>query len=150
MSTNRTALSAFERPPVVEVAISIMFEPLRGYTAAHAGLLWKRYPDFTIVEEQPELDLPLEEPARPQDAPVPKIAWSVAPKVRTWFRTEAGTQLIQVQRNRFAYNWRRAETSDEYPRYPVVVDRLRSVFSSFLSLFLSTANWVRLFPFSAK
>jgi uncharacterized protein (TIGR04255 family) len=126
-----TTLPVFGNPPVVEVALSVMFEPLPAYRAAHAGLLGLAYGGFPVIEEHPELDLPIEEPGRPQAPPVPKLAFLQVPKVRTWFRTEAGTQLIQVQHNRFAYNWRRGETSEPYPRYSAVRAQFDDAFGRF-------------------
>ena len=39
---------------------------------------------------------------------------------RIWFTDKTGTALIQVQRDRFVYNWRRAKDSDIYIRFPAV------------------------------
>jgi len=42
------------------------------------------------------------------------------PPVRMWFLTEDGTQLIQIQRDRFAFNWRKLATDRKYPHYDQV------------------------------
>ena len=39
-----------------------------------------------------------------------------------WFLTEDGTQLIQIQRDRFAFNWRMLDTDRQYPHYAQVRD----------------------------
>ena len=39
-----------------------------------------------------------------------------------WFLTVDGTQLIQIQRDRFAFNWRKLDTDRQYPHYDQVRD----------------------------
>jgi uncharacterized protein (TIGR04255 family) len=45
---------------------------------------------------------------------------STAPLPRLWFHDKEGTQLVQVQNNWFARNWRKLQTSADYPRYPAL------------------------------
>jgi hypothetical protein len=45
-----------------------------------------------------------------------------APLPRSWFRSADGHGLIQLQRDRFVYNWKRETPEDgPYPSYDVVV-----------------------------
>lgn len=49
-------LPAFEKPPVVEVAASLQFDPIESLHAMRLGLLWARYRDrYPVVEMQPPL-----------------------------------------------------------------------------------------------
>ena len=53
------------------------------------------------------------------------IALLSEPEIRCWFIDESGSQLIQLQRDRFIRNWRRATpVKDPYPSY----DHLRPLF----------------------
>jgi uncharacterized protein (TIGR04255 family) len=40
-----------------------------------------------------------------------------APGPRSWFISSSGSKLIQVQRDRFIVNWRKADADKTYPRY---------------------------------
>ena len=45
---------------------------------------------------------------------------------RCWFLNSAGTELIQVQTDRFIHNWRKVGDGDQYPRY----EHLRTAFAA--------------------
>jgi uncharacterized protein (TIGR04255 family) len=114
---------SFRRPPVVEVALAVGFEPLPGLTAAELGVLWQthyRGAGLTEVEEQPPVQMPIEQfdEVRPATLKIEMVV--TPPPPRLWFRNKAGTELVQVQHNWFARNWRKMETEDEYPHYEVV------------------------------
>jgi hypothetical protein len=51
-------LPDFEKPPVVEVALSLQFRPLELLRSAHLGLLWSvfRSRGFSRVEDYGELE----------------------------------------------------------------------------------------------
>jgi uncharacterized protein (TIGR04255 family) len=48
-----------------------------------------------------------------------------------WFLNDDGTELVQVQQDRFIRNWRKKEESDQYPRYHRLRDSFRKDFESF-------------------
>lgn len=134
MPTPNGPLPKFRRPPVVELALSIKFDGI-DLMAAHVGLLWNEFrSDFPKVEDQPELEIPAEsEQLRPQPA-TPEISFQ-APRTRSWFVSEAGTELIQVQHNLFARNWRRNDTDESYPSFETTRDRFRDnlrIFQEFI------------------
>ena len=127
-------LPDYKRPPVTEVAVSIQFARLQGLTAAHIGLYWAKIKDaFPNVMEQPPIVHMVENPEaeykfEPFLSQMPDLP-------RIWFTDKTGTALIQVQRDRFVYNWRRVKDSDEYIRFPAIKKKflLRwGEFSSFL------------------
>lgn len=126
MSTNRpSGLPDFVRPPLVEVALSLQFEPLSRLTTAHVGLLWAKYRgQFPRIEEHPPLD-PVQEHFGPPPPPRVKIAFGNKPPTpRVWFVGPDNTELVQIQNDRFIRNWRKAGTDATYPRY----ERIRSEF----------------------
>ena len=53
---------AFANPPVMEVALSVQFDPIAGLRAAHLGHWWYTdlRPDFPIVDEQAALPATVE------------------------------------------------------------------------------------------
>jgi uncharacterized protein (TIGR04255 family) len=53
------------------------------------------------------------------------------PLPRVWFVHREETGLIQVQRDRFLHNWKRAKPTDSYPRYHTVIDLFRRQLESF-------------------
>ncbi len=48
-----------------------------------------------------------------------------------WFLNGNGTRLVQIQRDRFAFNWRKTDADEKYPRY----NQVRSGFSQNLEVF---------------
>ena len=46
-----------------------------------------------------------------------RIHLSAEPEARCWFLNSSGTELIQLQQDRFVRNWRKVTSSDEYPSY---------------------------------
>ena len=122
----------FADPPVIEVALSVGFNPLTRYTNAHAGLFWQRFKGtFATAEEHPPFAIP---PATDHGAPAPHELEIVrgAPPVRTWLVASDGGELLQLQRDIFAHNWRRTAPTQPYPRYETVRDRFQEHFRAFI------------------
>jgi uncharacterized protein (TIGR04255 family) len=118
MSSDR--LPEFERPPVAEVVLSTQFEELSTLTAPQLGLLWSEFRrEFPTIEEHAPIAPAIERfDERPSEKiPVRFEALDVLPSPRLWFVNSDGTQLIQVQRDRFIHNWRKTGAGDTYPRY---------------------------------
>ncbi|MEX2151715.1 MAG: TIGR04255 family protein [Gemmatimonadaceae bacterium] len=126
-------LPEYEKPPVVEVACSIQFEPINELHAGRLGLLWGEYEDrYPRVEQQPPLS-----PIREKFESKTRIGFSfegafpMFPMPRLWFLNTDGTRLIQVQRDHFIVNWRKLDTQAEYPRYQSIRDTLVEEFGRF-------------------
>ncbi len=122
----------FKTPPVVEVALSVGFDPIAGYTSAHSGLFWSRLADdFPDAEDQAPLAIP-DETEGLRTRPTQGVAVTNAlPPMRTWLKSDDGSSLIQLQRDVFAHNWRKTGADDEYPRYPSVRARFEDRFRTF-------------------
>ncbi|MDA0659970.1 MAG: TIGR04255 family protein [Planctomycetota bacterium] len=113
-----TAIPRYDKPPVIEVALSVQFDRL-SVTAAQLGLLWQKYRDrFPNLEEKPELDAVIERFGLPRTM-IPTVRFEVCtlPASRLWFVSESGCDLVQIQRDRFIRNWRKTEDQPEYPSY---------------------------------
>lgn len=108
----------FENPPVAEVAMGLLFPPLQKLTGPHLGVLWDRWKsDFTQFGEAPPLSPTIE---LKQGSASPSIQLSISnlpPLPRTWYLSKDGQKLIQVQRDRYVYNWRKADAQTVYPQY---------------------------------
>ena len=125
-------LPRFGRPPLIEVALSIRFESLEELTNAHLGLLWADFrSDFPGVEIHPPLQLGIEQFGVPSPAPFEITVETEPPKLRYWFLNDPRSELVQVQADAFAHNWRRTSGSPDYPHY----DRIRSSFLAHLGRF---------------
>jgi uncharacterized protein (TIGR04255 family) len=135
---NRDELESlnFETPPIEEVVCGLMFEPVNDMLATHLGLLWERYkPNYGTVKEVPPLPIQIESLPGVAFEPFTSLG-ELFPLPRIWFEETNGKGLIQVQRDRFHYNWRRAQSDSEYPHFEQVfrlfTEKLE-IFKSFLS-----------------
>jgi uncharacterized protein (TIGR04255 family) len=125
-------LPKYDKPPVIEVALSVQFDRLN-ITAAHLGLLWQKFRGrFPEIQEKPELDAVIERFGPPK-AVIPAVRFEVATHAasRLWFVSKSGCDLVQVQRDRFIRNWRKTEDNPDYPSY----DTLRGLFAGDWKLF---------------
>ena len=135
----RPPLPDFETPPVTEVALSMQFEELTDFRAIHLGLLWQtlgqsRFPKF---EEQPPVQPSTERIGATKVVELPKVELlEIPPMPRYLFVSEDGTEVVQVQPDRFTVNWRKRSESDIYPRFERLLDLFQeqvALFEEFLS-----------------
>jgi uncharacterized protein (TIGR04255 family) len=95
-----------------------------------------------VVEEHPPLNAVSERFGSP-GASVPQVHMKMLesiPLPRLWFLNQPGTELIQIQQDRFVHNWRKVGEGDAYPRY----ERLRGTFRTELESFQSLVMRERL------
>ena len=124
LSARPVDLPEFDNPPVAEVVLSVQFSELRGYRTVHAGLLWEQcfresYPTFS--EHRP-LDSVFET-FGPRDVGRPSVQLLQVPGPplpRLWFLNSDGSELVQVQSDRFIHNWRKSGQGAQYPRYEAI------------------------------
>lgn len=137
-------LPSFHKPPVTEVALSVAFAPLPRMQVPQLGLLWESHfrGRFPKVEEHPPVDPMMESFNRQRQEFL--VSFETGPPLpRLWFLAPTGDELVQVQRNWFARNWRKMSDDDEYPRYP----KLRGPFESDLLRFIEFASHEKLGEF---
>jgi uncharacterized protein (TIGR04255 family) len=132
LDAHMTPLPDFERPPLVEVALSVQFNRLESMRAVDLGLLWAAFRDrYPHCEEMPPLEPIIESPGIQVE-----VLRGFVP--RLWLVDESGSGLVQVQADRFAYNWR-AAAGEAYPRYSEVRGRFQrefEVFRAFVAMHL--------------
>lgn len=108
-ATRDTSLPTFERPPVSEVVLGLMFRPLplQAYHLAQLHGVWSD--DYPRVEEHPAIPGTL--------APGLFFQMQSAPELRFWFISDKSGRLIQAQKDRLILNWRSQDGGQRYPRY---------------------------------
>ena len=124
-------LPEFEKPPVVEVAVSVQFNPpvLNGPLL----MLWwiqvrDRFPKFELAAPLPSSIETFEGPQEPRidfrisDAP---------PTPRLLMVSESDTEVIQIQENIFGCSWRKLSPEHEYPRYEDIRDKFHRELTAF-------------------
>lgn len=96
--------------------------------SVHYGLLWQRFrEEYPKFEEHAPLASAIEKFGEPDQTPEFRIEMTNAPTVpRVWFLNNEGTQLIQIQQDRFTHNWRERGRHDEYPRYESIREKFRA------------------------
>ena len=129
-SVASTGLPRYDNPPVNEVVCGVQFKPLTNFLIAHYGELWRRFkPEYNQCEETAPL-APMTErfgqlpPTNVQPPPEPFLP-------RIWFVHKDGSGVVQVQRDRFLHNWRKAE--GEYPHYERVIKLFKDRYETFLT-----------------
>lgn len=129
MPTERTALGMpanqplprFAEPPVIETVLGVEFAPLTKWDVVHFGLFWNEIQsDFPETRTQPALDSQIERFEKPKAAE-PRVRLLLKPELRCWFVADDGRTLIQVQHNRFLFNWKKESAADHYPHFEDVI-----------------------------
>ena len=132
MSKDRPLLPEFDNPPVIEVALSIQFNPLVLLRSAHLGLLWNEFSDkFSKSEDHFPQDSVFEKFEIPGPPKVQFQFEEKPPVPKCWLLTENGEELIQIQQDRFVHNWRKVKGEGEYPRYENIRDKFKEELNTF-------------------
>ena len=121
----------FARPPVEEVVLSVLFNPLDRLLAPHLGEIWQEFKrdGFAHIVEQPPVVPAVEMPVSVQEAQL-RIGY-VPPLARIWFVHETDSEIIQVQRDRFTFNWRKTEPHPVYPGFTAICGKFEDFYSRF-------------------
>lgn len=121
-------LPSFRHPPVIETALSVQFQPIKGFGNTHLGLFWRLVrEDYSEYEDAD----PIEPQIERFGSGVPRVRFpqfrvaASQPAARLRMSSADGHRMIQLQRDRLVYNWRRLRDG-EYPRWHVVEPEFRS------------------------
>ena len=111
------SLPSFDNPPLIEVVASVQFADLVGFKSSYLGELWEvfRKKDFPECEDWPPI---------PKLNLKPGLFFTTEPDFpRVWFKHQDGNTLLQFQRDRFCFNWRKPAPTDKskYPRYEKLI-----------------------------
>jgi uncharacterized protein (TIGR04255 family) len=119
MTERPGGLPDFAQPPVVEVVAGCRFAPTPGFRQAHIGLYWDQIREaFPTTDDKPRLEGP-----GPAGFHIEFL--EAPPTQRAWFLSETEDQLIQLQNDRFTFNWRR-QGGLNYPRFEAVSEQFES------------------------
>jgi uncharacterized protein (TIGR04255 family) len=114
-------LPKFIHPPVVEVALSVQFQPVLGFTAAHIGLIWNKFRDrFPSVEQHVPIASLIERKGVSNRQLAEQFIFSPEANLtpRLWMINKSSDQLLQIQGDRFIRNWRKYHAPEiKYPSY---------------------------------
>lgn len=97
----------YKKPPVVETVIGVQFPELRGFHSGHFGLYWREIQDrYPRCEEKDRLGPAAEPfPRKAVSGPALQVGPARVPN-RMWYVATSGSELIQVQPDRYLFNWR--------------------------------------------
>jgi uncharacterized protein (TIGR04255 family) len=130
-------LAQWEAPPIDEVAISVQFNDIPKLKIVHYGELADRFAKVGLTQHEDKAAIPASFEVfgkRVMPAQFQFQAVNV-PLPRVWYMSTDKHRLVQVQPDRFIYNWRKVEGEGKYPRFSDVLpefwDRYQ-IFQSFL------------------
>lgn len=119
----------FTHPPILEQAITIVFEPLPDFSIVDVGLFWSKLSrEFPEVETAPRVET-LVEMFEGVEAHVKLTMVPPVQLPRTVMRSPTG-EVIQFQEDRFTFNWIKPE-GGEYPRFDRTLPRFRELYDKF-------------------
>ena len=121
----------FERPPILEQAISLSFERLMSFDLVDFGLFWNRVKDqFPTNETGARFIAPIEG-FEEINTPISFTLMGPVELPRSLLRNDQG-ELIQVQDDSFGFNWIKPSPESDYPRFEQTSARLWDLYSTFL------------------
>ena len=139
-------LPEYERPPVVETVLGVSFREVPELDTIRLGRLWERHlsRDFPDFDEAPPYEAPVERfaPETVTEAPALSLRVGVPPR-RVLF--SAGSDLLQIQRDWFAFNWRKTNEHQTYVRYETGRERFEAYYKM-LDGFLAEESGTSLHP----
>ena len=128
------SLPDYDNPPVVETVLGVQFDRLPRLKNAHLGAFWKSLDagEWPSVTDAPPLPPQLErftEAARWTKGV--QLQLTQDPASRLQIKNKDRDRMIQVQNNRFHFNWLGA-AGGKYPKY----EKVRAEFDAYLQRFV--------------
>jgi len=123
------SIANFLNPPISEVVFGAEFIAPE-FSSVHFGQYWleikDRYPQYSDLS--PMLPAML--------SPMGGFTGfsNLPPLRRMWFQSPSTKRLIQLQSNSFFYNWRREDSTENYPRF-------ENIYSSFIQEWEKFTKW---------
>ena len=122
----------FARPPVDEVVLSVLIQSLDNLLAPHLGAIWTEFKKdrFVRIFEQPPV-IPTVEKLTNSMVDAELRIGNIPELARIWFIHENEDQILQVQRDRFTFNWRKTDSDQKYPGFSTIYERFQDFYSRF-------------------
>jgi len=110
-------LPDYKNPPVTEVVCGLVFNKIDAFRAPHLGLFWQKVrEEFPTCQHAQPLGFPSEPSGLMSEWPLPRV----------WFIDEGKNKLIQLQGDRYFYNWRKMHRDEPYPRYIQIIEAFKT------------------------
>lgn len=123
----------FANPPLIERAISVVFVPVTQLTLGDYGLFWSKilaeFPESEVMDPLAAEVERFEGRLQPAQVGFEILPAGVLP--RAAFRNSNAGELIQVQPDRFAFNWIKSGTDHKYPHSEATLKRFFDLFGLF-------------------
>ena len=122
----------FKNPPLIERAISVVFEPLAGLAIGDFGLFWAEIlSEFPVSEAMQPVPTEIEsfDGFRPKQAGFQILSAESLP--RAAFRNPSNGELVQLQSDRFGFNWIKTSDDHKYPHSEATMERFCDLFQKF-------------------
>lgn len=123
----------FKNPPLVERAVTVVFDKIN-LSLGDYGLFWSEvFSDFPISECASPIPAEIEQfdGFRPVEAKLELLEASVLP--RALFRNALKGELIQLQPDRFSFNWIKVGDDHNYPHSEAVFERFFELLETFIA-----------------
>ena len=122
----------FENPPIEEIVLSILFKSLDRLLATYLGEIWQEFKRIGFVQavERPPVPPVVEKFSNPVGNAELRVG-NVPDIPRTLFIYKDQTEIIQVQRDRFTFNWRKTETHSIYPGFSTIFKKFEGFYRHF-------------------
>jgi len=120
-------LPEYANPPIAEVVIGAQFQTINDMMAPHLWKIWERFgkDNFPGIEERENLAKIGSKPGFVFNYPNYELP-------RHWFVNHDESLLIQLQRDRFIFNWRKLDNCpSEYHRYHNIKEDFYKYFADF-------------------
>lgn len=124
-------LPLFMSPPVIETVHGVQFAPLDKFHVLHFGLFWSKIrSEYPSIQIKPPLG-PIVEKFDARSQPAFGIEFVQQPELRCWYIDHTENHLIQIQKERFHFNWKKVTGQDSYPQYESLSPRFVSEWGKF-------------------
>jgi uncharacterized protein (TIGR04255 family) len=121
----------FENPPLVERAITVIFDRIDGFSLADFGRFGEHIKDeFPVVAAQPMREPVVENFDTHLDPPISFRLMPHDTLPRGIYRSSLGHEQIQLQPDIFAFNWLKVADAP-YPRSEPLFERFKELFARF-------------------
>lgn len=129
----------YSNPPCIERVLGVQFDPIPQLTAGLIGQFWSTLDqeEWPVSRDADYLQPQVEEFGESiPNLNALRFHFSQRVNIRVQIQSQQNDRLIQIQNDRFHFNWKRTRNGDEYPRY----DSLRMKFIEQWNSFLQFLN----------
>jgi len=135
MANQKKSLPKFKDPPVIETVLDVHFALLEQFSIPHFGLYWDKIRDkYPVISVHPPLSIVTDQSVlEKKSLGQPKVKFISGDHVRCWFIDKEQNHLIQVQKDRFIFNWRKVTGTELYPSFDKFKPKFKTEWTKFCS-----------------